>query len=597
MKKERINRQKNNLSLTKLAVLALDCQATHSNPSIGYLAEIGWVKTQATHPFDHEMTTENTRSHLVKMDEDIQIPKQFSRITGIKSEEIKETLLKKVIWQKLYRAAKKTASENKGICPAVIHFRRYEEPYLRQLHQEFAPEERFPFQIFCTHEITQRLYPGLPRKSLRAVAGYFGYSLPELRRSLHHVVATAFIWNHVVRILEEQEKIATFPELQDWLHNPPLPALSKQCAREYPMEKTLLQDLPDKPGIYRMYRSTGDLLYIGKAKSLKHRVNSYFHKRGRHAEHILEMLSQAQNLSTTLTKTSLEAAVRESDEIKHQSPPYNRALQPNDRRLLFYSKDLKSNQSEPNIRHPIGPFPSNVKMESLAKLIDVLNGKIRKLNLSLIEAVLDTPPEYAPEKEIFKSGLEAFKKEYCAPIETPIKLGHVMKWGTQFWQEKLIEKESETAKENAVEAQKDEEQEEIEEGWTPERVFKALKRAIRIGSFQMRRSRWFCRLSESSLAWAKTNGAEEDKHVLIFENGTTNFKGSNPLSDVPDIPPGHKKTLLQRQANFDIATYDRMRIVTTEIRRIIQENRDIELCFHPGNVLNKEQLEKILKWV
>ena len=583
--------------LNKLAVLALDCQATHSNPSIGHLAEIGWVKTQAIHPFDHELTTENVKSHLVKIEENIQIPKQFLRITGIKPEEMKEALSKKVIWQKLYRAAKKTASNNHGICPTVIHFSRYEGPYLEQLHQEYAPKMKYPFTIICTHEIVGRLYPGLPRKSLRAAAGYFGFSLPNFRRSLHHVVATTCIWSHVVRLLEEQENISTFPELQDWLCNPPSPAHSKHCAREYPMEKAPLQELSDKPGIYRMYRSTGDLLYIGKAKSLKHRVNSYFYKRGHHAEHILEMLSQAHNLSTTLTKTALEAAVRESDEIKRHSPPYNRALQQNDRQLLFYSKDLKSKQTNPNIKHPTGPFPSNVNMDSLAKLIDVLNGKIRRFNLPLIEAVLDTPPEYAPEKECFQSGLEAFKKEYCTPIETPIKLGHVMKWGTQFWQEKLIEKESEKEREDAADSQKDEEQEEIEEGWTPERVFKALKRIIRMDSFQMRRSRWFCRLCESSLAWAKTNGAEEDKHVLIFEKGKTNFKSCNTLSDVPDIPPGHKKTLLQRQASFDIATYDRMRIVTTEMRRIIHEDRDIELCFHPGNVLNKEQLEKILKWV
>jgi DNA polymerase-3 subunit epsilon len=558
---------------------------------------MGWVKTQATHPFDHELTTENVKSHLVKMEEDIQVSKQFLRITGIKSEEMKEAISKRVIWQKLYSAVKKTASNNQGICPTVIHFSRYEGPYLEKLHQEYAPKVKYPFTIICTHKIVSRLYPGLPRKSLRAAAGYFGFSLPNFRRSLHHVVATSFIWNHVVRLLEEQENISTFPELQDWLRNPPPPAHSKYCAREYPMEKALRKELSDKPGIYRMYRSTGDLLYIGKAKSLKHRVNSYFHKRGNHAEHILEMLSQAHNLSTTVTQTAIEAAVRESDEIKRHSPPYNRALQPNNRQLLFYSKDLKSNQTESNIQHPIGPFPSNIKMESLAKLIDVLNGKIRRFNLPLIEAVLDTPPEYAPEKECFQSGLEAFKKEYCSPIETLIKVGHVMKWGTQFWQEKLIEKESEKAIEDAAEAQKDEEQEEIEEGWTPERVFKALKRIIRMGSFQMRRSRWFCRLSESSLAWAKTNSSEEDKHVLILEKGTTNFKSRNPLSDDPDIPSEHKKTLLQRQANFDIATYDRMRIVTTEMRRIIQEGRNIELCFHPGNVLNKEQLAKILKWV
>lgn len=584
-------------SLSEITVLAIDCQATHNNPSIGHLAEIGWVKTQATHPFDHEMTIENAKSHLVKMEKQSQMPNQFSRITGINSEEMKEAISKKIIWQRLDRAAKKTASDNHGICPTVIHFSRYESPYLEQLHQEFASKQEFPFTIVCTHKIVSRLYPWLPRKSLRASAGFFGFSLPNLRRSLHHVVATAFIWNHVVRILEEKEKIAAFEELQDWLCNSPTPAHSKQHTREYPMEMAFRQDLPDKPGIYKMYRSTGDLLYIGKAKSLKHRVNSYFHKKGRHAEHILEMLSQAQNLSTTVTQTAMEAAVRESDEIKLHSPPYNRALQPNERHLYFYSKNLKSKQFEPDIQHPIGPFPSNIKMESLAKLIDVLNGKIRKFNPRMIEAILDTPLKYAPERECFTSGLETFKKEYCYHMEPPINVRHIMKWGTQFWKEKLIEQELEKAIKKADEAQEDGEQEKMEEGWTLERVFKALKRKIRMSSFQMRRSRWFCRLSESSLSWSKANDAEEGKYILILKNGSTKFLSHNPTSDVLDILPGHKKTIVEKQANFDIATYDRMRIVTTEMRRIIQEDRDIELCFHPGKVLKKKQLEKILKWV
>jgi DNA polymerase-3 subunit epsilon len=586
-----------NLDLTDLAVLAIDCQATHSNPAIGHLAELSWVKTQAVHPFDHEMITENVKTHLVKSGRNVQLPKQFVRMTGIKPEEMKEATPKKAIWQKLYRTAEKTASENQGICPAIIHFSRYEIPYLQQLHREFTSNQEFPFTIVCTHEIVRRLYPSLPRKSLRAVAGFFGYSLPNLRRSLHHVVATAFIWNHVVRILGEQENIFTFREFQNWLSNPPTPILSKKNTREFPMEKAQRKNLPDKPGIYRMYRSTGDLLYIGKAKSLKHRVNSYFHKKGRHAEHILEMLSQAKNLSATVTQTALEAAVRESDEIKLHSPPYNRALQPNERLLHFYSQNFKSKQTRPNIKNQLGPFPSNVNMGSLTKLMDLLNGKIRRINPRMIETVLDTPSEYAPEKGCFSSGLKVFQKEYCAHTETPISVRHLMIWGTQFWQEKLVEQESEKAIQEAEEAQEDGEQEETEEGWTPERVFKALKRKIRMSSFQIRRSRWFCRLCESILTWEITDHSDKAKHKLIFESGAASFRESTIQRDRTNFPPGHKKTLLERQANFDIATYDRMRIVTTEMRRIIQEGGHIELCFHPRTKLNKQQLEKILKWV
>ena len=85
-------------------------------------------------------------------------------------------------------AVKAVISENQlAVCPTVIHFARFEKPFLKDFHQKNDPESPFPFQIICTHEIAVRLLPDLPRRGLRAIAGYFGHSMPELRRSADHV--------------------------------------------------------------------------------------------------------------------------------------------------------------------------------------------------------------------------------------------------------------------------------------------------------------------------------------------------------------------------------------------------------------------------
>ena len=56
------------------------------------------------------------------------------------------------------------------------------------------------------HAIATRLYPDLPRQSLRALAGYLGHGLDLTRRSLGHVEATAFVWCKLCAALEARGK-------------------------------------------------------------------------------------------------------------------------------------------------------------------------------------------------------------------------------------------------------------------------------------------------------------------------------------------------------------------------------------------------------
>jgi DNA polymerase-3 subunit epsilon len=618
-------------ALREIDVLAIDCQATHSNPDKGHILEIGWIKTRASAVADMDKVSKDVETFLIKIPRGGEVPKAVLRITGIPVEELKSAQSPKVVWQRLSQIAKQITinTELRGLdreyettCPAVVHFYRYEEPFLRKLHKKYSPEKGFPFSIFCTHEIVKRLIPGLPRKSLRAVAGYFGYSLPESRRCLHHVAATALIWSHLVNLLENSHDIHTFDEFQDWLRQPISHSSNNKSTREYPMTEIFLKDLPDLPGVYRMSRSEGDLLYIGKAKSLKQRVRSYFHKGARHPEHILEMLSQAKALNSSVMRTAVEAALIESDEIKRFSPPYNRTLRTNEREVLFFSRDLKSVNLQPNSGHQVGPLPSSFSLDSLVLLGDVFSWDLRKISRKVIEGILDIPPKYLPDRDCFVSGIKAFKQEFQNSLQPGLDLVRLMSLGAQFWKEKLEEREAEeVAKKEALEAvaKKQSEKEvisgesepeeileleiqesegkEIEDTWTPERIVKVLKSIIRSGAFQLRRSRWFCRMSESTLVWAELGGEARGRSQIVFESGIPFFKDILSPNEKIAIPAGHKKSLLERQKNLDLLVYDRMRVVTTEIRRLIQEEYVVELHLHPDVCLRNEQLKKMLQWV
>jgi len=83
-----------------------------------------------------------------------------------------------------------------------------------------------------------------------------------------------------------------------------------------------LKTLPDAPGVYRMMNAAGEVLYVGKAKSLKKRVASYA-KGGAHNERITRMISETAEMLFVTTASETEALLLESNLIKRLKPRYN----------------------------------------------------------------------------------------------------------------------------------------------------------------------------------------------------------------------------------------------------------------------------------
>ncbi|MBO1906255.1 excinuclease ABC subunit UvrC [Microvirga sp. 3-52] len=80
--------------------------------------------------------------------------------------------------------------------------------------------------------------------------------------------------------------------------------------------------LPNAPGVYRMLDAKGDVLYVGKAKSLKSRVGSY--ARGQaHSNRIARMIGQTASMEFVTTATETEALLLEANLIKQLKPRYN----------------------------------------------------------------------------------------------------------------------------------------------------------------------------------------------------------------------------------------------------------------------------------
>lgn len=85
--------------------------------------------------------------------------------------------------------------------------------------------------------------------------------------------------------------------------------------------KTTLSLLPDSPGVYQYFSADGELIYVGKAKNLKRRVNSYFNKE--QTGKVLALVRRVAKLEYIVVNTEFDALLLENNLIKEHQPHYN----------------------------------------------------------------------------------------------------------------------------------------------------------------------------------------------------------------------------------------------------------------------------------
>lgn len=580
--------------LRTLSVLLVDCQTTANSPAKGHLLEVGWLPCRAVDVAPPDELA--VRQHLVRLPVGAALPPQVRRLTGIQPDCMGDAVPASEVWRCLSGAADEVSRQgNVPRCPAVIHFARFERPFLEALHRQYGQAADFPFQFICTYDISRRLYPELPRRGLRALAGFLGYSVPPARRCGGHVRATAVIWRHLVRRLVDEEGVMSLADLRCWLDERPVAA---GAARRYPMPSGQRSKAPDAPGIYRFLRSNGDVLYIGKARSLKTRVNSYFQPSRRHSERVLEMLTQAADIEVTVTGTALEAAMMESEAIKRCSPPYNVALTEAGRAPIFVSRDFGRRSHRPTVDCPIGPLVSMGVVGIVRSVGSALVAGIGGVEGVGAEEKALMVARVCPEKTILSGGIEAFREKHA---DLMVRLGlwrALLRVGRDSWKERLVSVDDrlQDMDEGNLESEKGDLPEETPVEWTPELVCRRIEGLLRHVSHQMRRARWLARLSDSVVAWRRESG-EDGLLALVLGGGCV--VDCRLVEDVASLPesPGYGRAWREKQVALDLQAYDRLRVLTTELRRLLTEERLVCVRLGANVFLNTGHLGRLLRWV
>jgi len=183
---------------------------------------------------------------------------------------------------------------------------------------------------------------------------------------------------------------------------------------EKPHIQDIVSKLPGKPGVYQFINTSGDLIYIGKAKNLKKRVSSYFTRSDQHSYKHDALVRQIQDIHYVLVDDESDALLLENNLIKENQPKYNIMLKDD----KTYPWIVITNERFPRVmltRNYIldgsvyfGPYTSVVMVRAMLDLIRQLF-KLRTCKLLLSQENI--------EKGKFQHCLEFDMGNCLAPCE------------------------------------------------------------------------------------------------------------------------------------------------------------------------------------
>jgi DNA polymerase-3 subunit epsilon len=237
-----------------------------------------------------------------------------------------------------------------------------------------AGEEFHAHGPLCTCRLARRLLPQLRSKSLKSVQDHFGIRNPRQHRALADADATAKILAHFI----EQARLLEIETLEEFLRlqfSKP-PEVRRKTKKELSLREKVRQ-FPERPGVYTMTSRSGEVLYVGKAKSLHDRVATYFTQSSTEGTKLTRMMRAVQDIIYEETGSELSALLLESRKIKELYPRFNsldRRYKPQSFLRLDVQNDFPelsfSREPAPDGAEYFGPFRSREATEALMEILN-----------------------------------------------------------------------------------------------------------------------------------------------------------------------------------------------------------------------------------
>jgi DNA polymerase-3 subunit epsilon len=238
------------------------------------------------------------------------------KLTGINNEMLR-------LAPKFYEVAKRII-EMTNDCVVVAHNASFDYRILRTEFRRLGYD--FSAKTLCTVELSKKLLPEQPSHSLGKLVRALGIPIADRHRASGDALATVKLFKILLEKDLEKEIVKDFIKL----------TVEKGIT---PKLLDIIASLPSTTGVYYIHNEKGNLIYIGKSRNIKKRINQHFTGTSSKCKKI-----QDQVFTVTYEETGSEliALLKESQEIKVNKPILNRAQRKSIFQLALYAeKDEK----------------------------------------------------------------------------------------------------------------------------------------------------------------------------------------------------------------------------------------------------------------
>jgi DNA polymerase III subunit epsilon len=283
----------------------VDVETTGMSALYGRIIEIGILRVE-------NGKVKRTFSSLVNPD--CYIHPMIEQLTGISNRDVEDA--------PSFSAIAREVSKVLAGAVFVAHNARFDYGFLKA---EFARTGReFSPRCLCTMRLSRRLFPQHRHHDLNSLIDRHGITCPDRHRALGDARAVY----EFLRCVEEKEDSDRVAEA--------IRHVMKEKKLPVQLDRAMLADLPDTSGVYLFYGPQNELLYVGKSKNIRGRVQGHFAGDDRSAKG-MEMCRQVHRIETRTTAGELGALLLESSLIKELHPIYNR-MSRSTRRLILARK-------------------------------------------------------------------------------------------------------------------------------------------------------------------------------------------------------------------------------------------------------------------